>query len=101
MRASTDRKPPLSARSAEGSQAEQQPPTTNETPVTCEDCNGTGIDSGSLRIAEPCPSCAGYGTLLPISTPTRKPITREDPDQAERDFRRRQWEKRVSKRRRA
>lgn len=36
--------------------------------ATCEDCNGTGVDPGSLMQPEPCPTCAGYGKLAAPQT---------------------------------
>ncbi len=32
--------------------------------TTCDDCGGTGIDSGSLNIPEDCLMCGGYGDRL-------------------------------------
>ncbi len=29
--------------------------------LTCEDCDGTGLDAGSLHEPEPCPTCDGTG----------------------------------------
>ncbi len=29
--------------------------------VACEDCGGTGADSGALYEPEPCPACQGSG----------------------------------------
>jgi DnaJ-class molecular chaperone len=48
--------------------------------MTCEDCNGTGIDPGSLTEPEPCPECKGTGTRIPFESVyygMRKDVGRE------------------------
>lgn len=32
-------------------------------PMTCRTCEGTGLDSGALYEAEPCPTCLGAGEV--------------------------------------
>ena len=39
----------------------------------CEDCDGKGVDAGSLYQPESCPSCAGSGLLI-TERIARKPM---------------------------
>jgi DnaJ-class molecular chaperone len=48
--------------------------------MTCEYCNGTGIDAGSLTEPEACPECKGTGKYIPFEScfaTMRKDVGRE------------------------
>ena len=54
---------PVNSQSDASQNAEPIPPFSDLVEQPCEDCGGSGLDSGSLSepIAERCPSCLGTG----------------------------------------
>lgn len=34
--------------------------------ITCEHCNGTGIENGNVRGVELCPFCGGLGKIIAL-----------------------------------